>query len=223
MVGLNPKTFGYFILICMLSSCTIIALGLCISAMAPSVEAANAMTAPFLIVGILFGGFYIRVSSLPIVLNWIPYVSAFRWAFEALCVNEFKGETFNCNLVPSTQCLTTGEQVLATLDFDDHKTDHGVFGLGMLWIAYLVWLYLLLELKRARYTPLGYIGAGFKKYSSDAEDVQKSPTNSKAYEKVNQSDSDMKPNEDESSLVVVSVPDSSEISGGNDETAEQMQ
>jgi ABC-type multidrug transport system ATPase subunit len=117
LVGLNPHTFGYFILICCMNAMVIIALGLVVSALAPNVDAANALSAPFMIIGILFGGFYIKISSLPPVLNLVPYVSAFKWAFQALSINEFKGQTFSCDLVPSTQCLLTGEQVLETLHF----------------------------------------------------------------------------------------------------------
>jgi hypothetical protein len=45
-------------------------------------EAANAVGPPFMIIGILFAGFYIKISSLPIVANWVPYFSLFRWTFE---------------------------------------------------------------------------------------------------------------------------------------------
>lgn len=179
LVGLNPHTFGYFILICMLNSCVIIALGMVVSALAPNVDAANALSAPFLIIGILFGGFYIKIDSLPIILNWIPYISAFRWSFQALCINEFKGQSFSCNLTPTSQCLYTGEDVLATMDFDGHTTSYPVFGLGMLWIAYLVWLYLLLEFNRYSFLPLGYTGWRFKAFGD-------SSPSAKSYEAINQ-------------------------------------
>mmetsp|Transcript_12455 Transcript_12455/g.13425 ORF Transcript_12455/g.13425 Transcript_12455/m.13425 type:complete len:680 (-) Transcript_12455:131-2170(-) len=186
LVGLNPHTFGYFILICMLNSCVIIALGMVVSALAPNVDAANALSAPFLIIGILFGGFYIKIDSLPIILNWIPYISAFRWSFQALCINEFKGQSFSCNLTPTSQCLYTGEDVLATMDFDGHTTSYPVFGLGMLWIAYLVWLYLLLEFNRYSFLPLGYTGWRFKAFGD-------SSPSAKSYEAINQPSPSSKP------------------------------
>jgi ABC-type multidrug transport system permease subunit len=71
----------------MMVSFVAIALGLAISALAPSVEAASAFGTPLVIVGILFGGFYISVNSLPIVANWIPYFSIFKWGFQALMVS----------------------------------------------------------------------------------------------------------------------------------------
>lgn len=45
-------------------------------------EAANAIGPPLMIIGILFAGFYIKIGSLPIVANWVPYFSLFRWTFE---------------------------------------------------------------------------------------------------------------------------------------------
>jgi ABC-type multidrug transport system permease subunit len=99
--------------------CVIIALGLLISALAPNVDAAAALMPLFLIIGVLFGGFYIKITSLPPVLNLVPYVSSFKWGFEALCINEFKGETFLCDPdAPANQCQRTGEEVLKTLSFD---------------------------------------------------------------------------------------------------------
>ncbi len=170
----------------MLNSCVIIALGMVVSALAPNVDAANALSAPFLIIGILFGGFYIKIDSLPIILNWIPYISAFRWSFQALCINEFKGQSFSCNLTPTSQCLYTGEDVLATMDFDGHTTSYPVFGLGMLWIAYLVWLYLLLEFNRYSFLPLGYTGWRFKAFGD-------SSPSAKSYEAINQPSPSSKP------------------------------
>ena len=63
MVGLNEKHFIEFALVLMLLNVTVAALGLAVSAFAPNVEAANAMATPFMIIGILFGGFYINIKS----------------------------------------------------------------------------------------------------------------------------------------------------------------
>jgi ATP-binding cassette subfamily G (WHITE) protein 2 len=82
LVGLNKDRFGEFVGIGMLETCVAVALGLAVSAAVPTVEAANAVGPPLMVIGILFGGFYIDINSLPIVANWIPYFSFIRWAFE---------------------------------------------------------------------------------------------------------------------------------------------
>ena len=78
--------FLYFLLIIMMVNFVACSLGLAISAFAPTTDAANALGPPLVIVGIIFGGFYISIDSLPIVANWIPYLSMFKWSFEALMV-----------------------------------------------------------------------------------------------------------------------------------------
>ena len=82
LVGLNKDRFGEFVGIGMLETCVAVALGLAVSAAVPTVEAANAVGPPLMVIGILFGGFYIDINSLPIVANWIPYFSFIRWAFQ---------------------------------------------------------------------------------------------------------------------------------------------
>lgn len=161
LVGLNPDTFGFYILISLFINFVIILLGLAISAFAPNADAAAAMGPPFLIIGILFGGFYISIDSLPIVLNWIPYISVFQWGFRGLCVNEFKGMTFECDSLDPNECMTTGEEVLEGLDFADHTLSYAMFGLGMLGLCYLAGLYIILVLNQPKFLRLGHIGRHF--------------------------------------------------------------
>ncbi len=165
---MNFDTFGYFILICLFANFTCILLGLAISAFTPTVEGANALGPSFMIIGIIFGGFYIRVDSLPLILEWIPYISLFQWSYRSLITNEFKGLEFTCGSVDTSKCILTGEEVLYTLDFQGHSTAYGMFGLGMLMLVYLFGLYLILELSRFRYIGTGFTG---KKYTSHVQTI----------------------------------------------------
>lgn len=168
MVGLNPDTFGYYILISLFINLTIIVLGLAISAFAPNADAAAALGPPFLIIGVLFGGFYVKVDTLPIVLNWIPFISLFQWGFRGLCINEFAGETFSCDISPD-QCTLTGEEVLRSLDFHNHTIEYAMFGLGMLLLCYLCGLYVLLLINEQRFLRLGHVGARYQAKSTPEE------------------------------------------------------
>jgi len=87
--------------------------------------------------GILFGGFYISVGNLPVVANWIPYLTFLRWGFQALTINEYRGLTFTCNNDigaaqnnDTTSCILTGEQELQILTFEKSSTGMAVLGLG---------------------------------------------------------------------------------------------
>jgi ABC-type multidrug transport system ATPase subunit/ABC-type multidrug transport system permease subunit len=161
LANLNPNSYGYFILICLFANFTVTLLGLSISSFAPNAAAADAMGPPFLIIGILFGGFYIKISSLPVILDWIPWISVFQWTFRGLCTNEFKGLHFTCDASSIDQCTLTGEEALKQLDFDGHTTSYAMFGLGMLMLCYLGGLYLLLVLNDQRYLRLGHVGHRF--------------------------------------------------------------
>jgi hypothetical protein len=170
LAHLNRHTFGYFILIAMFANFTCILLGLAISAFAPNMEAAAAMGPPFVIIGIMFGGFYIRIDSLPIILNWVPFISLFQWTFRGLATNEFQGMTFTCDSTDVSKCMTTGEQVLTTLAFNGHSTSYAMFGLAMLMLCYLAALYFILLFSSGSYTPLGFIGSQFSRYLTTMKD-----------------------------------------------------
>lgn len=167
LAGMNPHTMGQFIVICMFVNSVGVVLGLAISSFAPNIDAANAIGPVFVIIGVLFGGFYIKISSLPIILNLIPYLSLFRWGFQALTINEFTGRTYNCDTNPSL-CLTTGEEVLQTLSYDGYSVRYPLFGLGMILVAYFVGLYVLLLMNKLRYAPLGHIGSFYMKHADPA-------------------------------------------------------
>lgn len=115
MVGLNPDRFGYTILIMMFEVLTAISLGLWISSAAPSFEVANGLGTPAIIIALLFAGYYINIESLPIVANWIPYFSFVRWSYQALAINEFRGETFTCGGGATGACITSGYEIYYTL------------------------------------------------------------------------------------------------------------
>jgi ABC-type multidrug transport system ATPase subunit len=168
MVELNPHHFIEFALILMLLNVTAAALGLAVSAAAPSVEAANAMSTPFMIIGILFGGFYINVKSLPIVANWIPYMSLFRWGFQALLINEYTGLQHEFECPDNASCLNTGEDVLRSLSFASHTVRYPVFGLGMVLLGFLFMGYLVLYMVRLQFISLGHEGALFAKKGNKA-------------------------------------------------------
>lgn len=164
LAHLNPSTFGPFLGILLLHSLAAISLGLLVSALSPSVEVANVVGPPVIIVLILFSGYYINIDSLPIVANLVPYISFIKWTFEALNVNEFIGETFSCT--GTGGCYRTGEQVLQHYTFGGQTNpDHAVFGLSMCFIGLLVVAYLSLEFSRISYLPLGHEGGKYKGYS----------------------------------------------------------
>lgn len=162
MVGLNPSAnaYGCHILIVMMEVMTSISLGLCISAVVPNVEVANVVGPIFVVITLLFGGFYINISSLPIVANWIPYASFMKWTYQSLCINEFRGEIFECN-AGGGACEKTGEDVLFRLSFAE-SIEQSCLGLGMVMLVFTCLAIFLLHNSRLKYVSLGFAGANFK-------------------------------------------------------------
>lgn len=165
----------------MLCNSASLMMGLAISAVATDVDHASAVGIPIMILSILFGGFYISIDSLPIVANWIPYITIFRWAYQALSINEFKGLRFSCDSADPTECILTGEEVLETLDFGNHTTAYPCFGLGMVLLGMVAIAFTNLQLSTITYTHLGHVGGSYTKHSSDAPFPQPSQ---KGYEMV---------------------------------------
>lgn len=162
-VGLRVGGFWVFCSMLMFETLVGVAMGLAVGAAVPSIESAKAVSSALLTVNNLFAGFYINIASLPIIARWIPFLDFFFWTFNALCVNEYQGLIFVCDGPAETACLTTGEQVLASLSFDHHTILYPVSGLSMLFISYLVIAFIMLLLSVMRFMPLGYTGSKYRR------------------------------------------------------------
>ncbi|KAG2433874.1 hypothetical protein HXX76_008227 [Chlamydomonas incerta] len=116
--GLHPSLprFAKFLGIITLESFTSQALGLAVGSVAPSTEAAMAIGPAVMLVWIVFGGYYVNADNVPVLFKWLPRASLIKQAFEALCVNEFPGLTFEADA--NGGGMRTGEQVLTWLSFD---------------------------------------------------------------------------------------------------------
>ena len=100
--------------------------------------------------------------------NWLPYLSYFRWGFQALTINEYNGLHFECD-TPGGACLQTGDQVLEYLSFANHTVNYACFGLGMVLLGFLAWGYYNLVVIKLRFTSLGFTG---KKYAALIDSVR---------------------------------------------------
>jgi len=127
-----------------------------VSAFTPTVEAANAVGPLFVIISIMFGGFYIDIGSLPMVADLIPNISFVRWSFQALTINEYKGLTFKCDTSGVyNACKTTGEEVLDSLSFGSGSVNTPIMGLYMCLLGFLLIAFVLLarQVSRRRSRP----------------------------------------------------------------------
>ncbi|KAI9005536.1 hypothetical protein DFJ74DRAFT_773818 [Hyaloraphidium curvatum] len=90
MVGLTPTADAFlkFLLVLVLFDCAAALLCMCAAAGIQDPGTANLACSIFMLFSMLFGGFLINLATIPAALSWIQYLSIFRYATEALAVNE---------------------------------------------------------------------------------------------------------------------------------------
>lgn len=74
--------------------------GFLISALAPSMQAANAMASPMMTPMMIFGGFFIRTLSTPLYFIWVKYLSWFFYGYNNLMINQW---SYGGYCVPTTE------------------------------------------------------------------------------------------------------------------------
>jgi len=98
MVGMAPGWSAYFsvYLTCILIALSATGYGYMISALAPTVEAANALAPPLMVPLLLFGGFFLQSDSVPPYFIWLKYISWFYYGAENLYVTQWREPTGAC-------------------------------------------------------------------------------------------------------------------------------
>ena len=127
MVGLNESSerFAYFLLILELLTQCAVSFGYFVSCLAATPQIAMAIAAPLMIPFMLFGGFFINDKTIPGWIDWMKYLSWFKYGNEALMINQWAGLRLGCPAPSISQligiaepCFATGEQVLHMFGFE---------------------------------------------------------------------------------------------------------
>uniref|UniRef100_A0A0D6R7E5 ABC transporter domain-containing protein n=1 Tax=Araucaria cunninghamii TaxID=56994 RepID=A0A0D6R7E5_ARACU len=153
MARLHPSLsrFGKFSSIKTVESFAASAMGLTVGAMVPTSEAAMAVGPSLMTVFIVFGGYYVNPENTPVVFRWIPRISLIIWAFQALCINEFKGLEFEKQ---HPFDLQTGDQVLERLSFSGSSVRDALTEEGRILLFWYCMTYALLKMKKTKYQQL---------------------------------------------------------------------
>lgn len=152
LTGLNPAAgrFARFLGVTTLESFASSALGMTVGSLAPTPEAATALGPAVMVIFIVFGGYYVNPDNVPAALRWLPRASLIRWAFQALCINEFRGLRFDA---PQPGDVATGERVLENLSFRGGLGD-AVQAKGRILLVNYWLTYQLLKGSAARFEPM---------------------------------------------------------------------
>ncbi|GCB70266.1 hypothetical protein scyTo_0008535 [Scyliorhinus torazame] len=99
MMGLKQDVVPFF-LFCLtlsLTSLSAVSLAFLVSASVNTVAVANALISIPYVFMMVFGGFLVNVNKMLQWLAWLKWISIFRYAFNALIINELKGQIFYLN------------------------------------------------------------------------------------------------------------------------------
>ncbi|EZG55557.1 ABC transporter [Gregarina niphandrodes] len=87
--------FARYLLVCLVLCTTAYAFSYFLSSISPSMEVAVIAAPLCLVVLICCSGFFVRDSAIPTSMNWLKYISFYRWGFFALILNQFPhGENY---------------------------------------------------------------------------------------------------------------------------------
>jgi hypothetical protein len=124
-------------------------IGMAVGSMATSVESAITISPSVMVIFIVFGGLY--VAHTPSYLAFIPKISLIRWAYEALCVNEFTGLVLKPESETGPLSVTSGDQVLVNMGYGPGKST--VKGALVAQIGIILFNYMFTYLSLVRQKP----------------------------------------------------------------------
>ncbi|KAM0682264.1 hypothetical protein MDAP_002496 [Mitosporidium daphniae] len=139
LAGLHRGWDKIWILLGIMSSLTFaaVSLGLFIGAVSPSLKISQILAPLIISVFMIYGGNMSPAVLVSKPLAWLQYISPIRYAYTALCQNEFRGLKF------SGVGYETGDSVLSVMDMDRYSIGISVLALicigVLLFVVSLVW------------------------------------------------------------------------------------
>ncbi|XP_059480900.1 protein scarlet-like [Neocloeon triangulifer] len=155
VVGLNGGFLG-FLALCvpvMLCAASATAYGCMMSALFESVSTASLLSVPIDLVTISFSGLFLRLSSLPIYLSWLKYLSQFYFSNEAVSILQWQQVTdLECwDDIPGAPCLHNGEEVLENYGFSTSNLSLDLLGLSAIYcVSHLVGFLAIVKRSKAQ-------------------------------------------------------------------------
>jgi len=153
MMGLKRTADAFFIFwsVMLLFCGAATALCTALAMVSPNISVASLLATSTHLVLLLFGGFLIKLSTIPPWLVWFRWLSPYSYAFTALMVNEMRGGTFLFDARIESDMVEVpvgGETYLLQLGMEDAVVWHQVVALCAIYVCLaLLALVLLLALR----------------------------------------------------------------------------
>ncbi|XP_077862625.1 ABC transporter ATP-binding protein/permease wht-1-like [Saccoglossus kowalevskii] len=158
MTGLNPGWRNYFVFVGIIILVTNAgaSFGLFLSVLTSSQNVIIIISMIFILPVLTMGGYFINIASSPVYLEWLEYFSWYKYAFEALSINQWKDlDAKGCNYSIKVQCMESGENVLKQLSIDQDNLLFDFVALAALCIGFQILSLVVLLLKRYdKYRPV---------------------------------------------------------------------
>eukprot|EP01126_Amoeba_proteus_P027056 TRINITY_DN2681_c0_g1_i7.p1 TRINITY_DN2681_c0_g1~~TRINITY_DN2681_c0_g1_i7.p1 ORF type:complete len:151 (+),score=32.69 TRINITY_DN2681_c0_g1_i7:433-885(+) len=119
MVGFNPLVDRFFIYLATVITEALLcsSLFVFIGAVSPNMQIAQILAPISLVLFMLFGGFFLNLSSIPVYWVWMKQISFFKYTYEILVKNELSGLEFQCT--SPYNCIPNGDIQLDILGMKD--------------------------------------------------------------------------------------------------------
>ncbi|XP_067022118.1 protein white-like [Acropora muricata] len=153
MIGLRAEFLRFLVCygIMFLVANVAVSYGYVISTLAPTVTAATSLGPPLMLPLLIFGGFFLKTTSVPVYFVWLKYVSWFMYGFEALIINQWKDYgPIACgnNNSTTTRCVPNGDEAIKFLGFKEDNMLLDIYCLLALLVGFRIISFLFL-LRRA--------------------------------------------------------------------------
>ncbi|XP_066911923.1 broad substrate specificity ATP-binding cassette transporter ABCG2-like isoform X2 [Clytia hemisphaerica] len=151
LVGFQKDVVKFFVFVLTLLLISLAAAAVClmVSSSVSNIAIANLLVSLPFVLMMIFSGFLNNLSSIPVWLRWIKYISIFKYGFSSLLLNEMEGLTFtNCtsNTPETLPCMTeTGYQYLEKVGIETDWQWWNQLALGGITVAFLLLTYVQLR------------------------------------------------------------------------------
>lgn len=155
MIGFQKAVVKFFIFYFAIFLTSICGAAICflLSASVQVFGIANLLSAMIFVLMMVFGGFLVEVSSVIRYLNWIKWVSLFRYSMNIININEFSGLKFCA--ANSTDCNIDGDFILRNVVHVEYNDNWDLWknfvALGSMVLIFLTLTYIqLLRMKKTK-------------------------------------------------------------------------